>query len=86
MLHADGPSALWALEPVLTEMANDRVLGGVTAMLLVSVAARAALTSSALELDADAETVEVAGPVLDGAVSLVEDLLAEITDRALRRP
>lgn len=73
LLHADGPAGLHSLEPILTEMANDRRVGGVTALLLASMAAAASLLAAGLELGVDEEDTR-SPAALEAAEALVEAL------------
>jgi hypothetical protein len=70
-----GPGADAALEPLLTEAANDRMLSSVLLLLLLSVAANATSVAAAAELELDGERDPDDERVAGQAAELVDEIV-----------
>lgn len=71
-----------ALEPVLTEMANDRQLGALAGLLLISIAANAAEAAADAELELDGDSEAADGPRALRAVALIDDIVQHLASAA----
>jgi hypothetical protein len=71
-----------ALEPTLTEMANDRAVGALTSLLLMAVAANAVLAARSAEMELGGEPEPSASHLADRALELVDELLCDISSAA----
>ncbi len=65
-----------ALEPMLTEMANDRVVGALTTLRLVSLAAAAVAEIAETELAAESDAQPGDSAIRDRVNILIDELLA----------
>lgn len=71
-----GPGAEASLEPILTEAANDRMLGSALTFVLVAFASQAAIVAAGAELDLGGEADATNEAVAARAVQLITELTA----------
>lgn len=82
VVHGGGAGWEAALEPTLTEMANDRAVGALTSLLLTALAANAALAACSAEMDLDGEPEPSSAQLSNRALDLVDELLSDISSAA----
>jgi len=71
-----GPGAEASLEPILSEAANDRMLGSALTFVLVAFASQAAVVAAAAELELEGEAEAPDDAVAARAVEVVAELAA----------
>jgi hypothetical protein len=82
VVFAGGPGWEAALEPVLTEMANDRAVGALVSLVLTTLAAGAATAAADAELALHGETEPSLNSLAERAVLLIGELLEGVSASA----
>jgi hypothetical protein len=72
-----------ALEPILTEMANDREMGALVGLVLATLAAGAATAAADAELELDGEHDPPVDSLAGRAAALIEELVDGVGEVAL---
>ena len=82
VVFAGGAGWEAALEPVLTEMANDRAVGALVSLVLTALAAGAATAAADAELALNGETEPSLNSLAERSLVLIGELLEDVSASA----